>query len=508
MLNSTIRKRFLAASLLGLCSCAAPLTQTPAPSNTIQFLLVNDVYIGEPMDNGLGGIARLKTLRAELARNAPVKMMLAGDFLFPSLLSKWYKGKQMVEYFNAAGLDYVTFGNHEFDDSRQTLDARIAQSRFRWTSANCMGADNAPIPGVSQWDTVTVSGVKIGLFGVTILQTYPRWIKCGNLDSAVHATIPKLKAQGAQLIVGLTHTFREQDSTFLANEPEIDFILGGHEHTPQIVDIGNRFVVKADRNAQTAQLVTLTRQGSGWKRTHRLLTIDASIPADPSAASLVAGWQDSLEKRLGPPEVIAHTPVPIDISNEPVRSRETQFGNFVADAIRAGTGADVAATIGGAMRYDDELPAGPITNRQIESVYLFPDETRIATFPISGARLRDVLEHSLSRGGEQFGGYLQLSGVRFDWDASRPVGSRILGDLRRADGAVIAPNDTVRFSINAYTACDGGDGYSIPESAEACKTRGAGPRAAQLVIDYMRGQKTITLPPTGRVKPVHSSGDL
>lgn len=495
-----IQKRIVVVTFLGVWSCNAPTTQAPKPENTIQFLLVNDVYAGETTDNGLGGIARLTTLRRQLAEKAPLKMMLAGDFIFPSLLSKWYKGLQMIEYFNAAGLDYATYGNHEFDDSRQTLLNRISESKFKWTSANCMSADGTPIPGVSPWDTVTISGVKFGLVGVTVVQSYPRWIKCGNPDSALHATIPRLKRAGAEIVIGLTHVNRWEDSAFLANEPEIDFILGGHEHVPQVVQIGDRFIVKADRNAQSAQLVTLTRRDGKWLRSHKLIRLDSSIASEPTAVALVRRWQDSLEKRLGPPQVIATTPVPIDVTNAPVRSRETQFGNFAADAIRAGTGAEVAGTIGGAMRFDDEIDAGPISNRTIESIYLYPDETRIATFPITGARLREILEHSLVRGGGQFGGYLQVSGVQFAWDSARAVGARITGDLRRPDGSVIHPADTLRFSINAYTACDSGDGYTIPESTEACKTRDSDPRLAQLVIDYMRAGKTVILPPLGRVR--------
>ncbi len=502
MLTLKIRKRILATALVAASSCAPPYAQAPKPANTIQFLLVNDVYIGEQMENGTGGIARLTTLRSQLGEKGTVNLMLAGDFLFPSLLSKWYKGAQMIEYFNAAGLDYVTYGNHEFDDSRQTLLDRISGSRFKWTSANCMAADGTAIPGVSKWDTATISGVKFGFFGATILQSYPRWIKCGSLDSAVHATIPKLKAAGAEVIVGLTHTTRAEDSTLLANEPSIDFILGGHEHTPQIVEIGNRFIVKADRNAETAQLVTMTRQGGGWRRSHQLIRLDSTVAADAKSAALVRRWQDSLEKRLGPPGIIATTPVPIDITNTPLRRKETPFGNFVADAIRLGTGADVSAFIGGAMRLDDELSPGPISNRRVESIYLFPDETRIATFPITGARLREILEHSLSRGGATFGGYLQVSGVQLEWDSLRTVGSRIAGDLRRTDGTVIRPDDILKFSINAYTACDGGDGYSIPESVEACKRRESGPRAAQLVIDHMRAEKVVNLPPLGRVRRI------
>lgn len=501
MTKTMLRTTFLALAILTFSGCA-PAFRQAQPDKTIQFLLVNDLYIGEPMENGLGGIARLTTLKQQLARNGPVKMMLAGDFLFPSLVSKWYKGMQMIEYLNTAGLDYATYGNHEFDDSRQTLVSRIGESRFKWTSANCTNPDGTQLPGVSHWDTVTVSGVKFGIFGATLLQSYPRWIKCVNPDSAIHATIPKLKAQGAEFIVGLTHVFRAQDSTFLANEPEIDFILGGHEHIPQVVTLGNRFVLKADRNAQSAQLVTLEKRNGNWTRTHRLIQIDSTIPSEPTAAALVARWQDTLERRLGPGRVIATSSVVLDASNVRARSIETAFGNLVADAIRAGTGADVAATIGGAMRYDDEIPAGPITNRLVESIYLFPDETRIATFPLSVARLRAVLEQGISRGGGIWGGYLQISGVQFEWDSTRAVGSRIVGDLRRPDGTVLSHGDTLKFSINAYTACDSGDGYSIPESADACTRREAGPRAAQLLIDYLEARKTVQLPAVGRVRRI------
>ena len=43
-----------------------------------------------------------------------------------------------------------------------------------------------------------------------------------------------------------------------------------------------------------------------------------------------------------------------------------------------------------------QFPAGPITNHQLESIFLFPDEARIMVFPITGARLREVLERGVS----------------------------------------------------------------------------------------------------------------
>src|SRR6476619_3171835 len=130
-------------------------TPTPAP---LRFLLINDVYFGDTLRNGTGGLSRVAWLRDSLAKAGPITFVLAGDFVSPSLLSKWYRGEQMREEMNAAGINLVTFGNHEFELDRDTLVARIANSKFKWTSANCMEASGAPFPGVSKWDTTTING--------------------------------------------------------------------------------------------------------------------------------------------------------------------------------------------------------------------------------------------------------------------------------------------------------------------------------------------------------------
>ncbi len=98
---------------------------------------------------------------------------LAGDFLSPSLLSKYYGGRQMVEALNAAKLDYATFGNHEFELPRDTLIARIDESSFKWLSTNCTLADGTRFPKVLPWDTVRVSGHLVGLFGLTLAGRLP-----------------------------------------------------------------------------------------------------------------------------------------------------------------------------------------------------------------------------------------------------------------------------------------------------------------------------------------------
>ncbi len=495
-----VRRVPLVASLLLLAACAPATVPTPATA-PLRFLLVNDVYFGDTLRDGSAGLARVAALRDSLARTGPVAFVLAGDFLSPSLLSKWYRGEQMRQELNAADVDRVTFGNHEFELDRDTLIARIANSRFKWTSANCMMADGNPFPGVSRWDTSTVNGVKVGVFGVTIVESYRRYAKCSNADSAAHWAVASLKGTGAQVIYGLTHQTKEADSLLLLREPDITFILGGHEHEWHRILAGDRRLLKADANSRTAQLLTLTRSSNGWNQHDELIRIDKHLPFDASTQAVVSVWNDSIAKRLGPEKVVATTNFPLDGRDQVNRARESPLGDVVTDAMRLGTGADAAVMNSGTMRIDDVLPAGPISNYQLESIFLFADETKILTFPITGSRLRTILEHGVAEGSVGKGPYLQVSGVKYTWDPRQPTGSRIIGDIRRSNGTVIGPNDTIRLAMNVYPACEGGDGYSVPEAKPACDMRDAAPRAADLVVRHLTNDLggKVTAPAADRV---------
>jgi 5'-nucleotidase len=222
---------------------------------------------------------------------------------------------------------------------------------------------------------------------------------------------------------------------------------------------------------------------------------------DPATQAVVAAWNDSVAKRLGPQRTVATVAFPLDGRDQTNRARESPLGDLVTDAIRLGTGADAAVMNSGTMRIDDVIAAGPITNYQLESIFLFPDETRIMTFPIKGARLREILEHGVAAGSVGKGPYLQVSGLKYSWDPSKPSGSRIVGSIRKTDGTVIKPTDTIRLSFNVYPACEGGDGYKVPEAKAACDARSSAPRAADLVMKHIteRLGGKVDVPPAGRV---------
>ncbi|HKY95964.1 MAG TPA: metallophosphoesterase, partial [Kiloniellales bacterium] len=172
--------------LLALAGCAAQPPRV-GDSGTVTILSMNDVYRIEGVDGGaVGGPARLRTLRQELAAADPDLIVLhAGDFLYPSLLSRSYDGQQMVDVLNRLDGDpaafddrfIVTFGNHEFDKSAlkhaALLDARIEESQFTWLGSDIDFAEDAQgqtlvaAPNLLERRLIEANGVTVGLFSLT-----------------------------------------------------------------------------------------------------------------------------------------------------------------------------------------------------------------------------------------------------------------------------------------------------------------------------------------------------
>ena len=122
--------------------------QLTCPPGPIEFIVLqlNDVYEISPLDGGrVGGMARVATVLQQLkAKNPNTIAVLSGDFLNPSLISSIridgvpIAGEQMVAAMNAVGIDYVTFGNHEFDVSGALLERRLAELSATVVSSNVM----------------------------------------------------------------------------------------------------------------------------------------------------------------------------------------------------------------------------------------------------------------------------------------------------------------------------------------------------------------------------------
>ena len=121
---------------------SAPRARAP-----LTILQLNDVYSTVPID-GAGGLARVATLKRRLSEAGLTPLLvMAGDFLSPSVASSVFKGEQMVAALNAAGLDMATFGNHEFDFGADVLRQRMKESKWQWLASNLVDGTGKPLAG-------------------------------------------------------------------------------------------------------------------------------------------------------------------------------------------------------------------------------------------------------------------------------------------------------------------------------------------------------------------------
>ena len=136
---------FVLTLVFGACVSRAA---TPADSDLVRvtFLQINDAYVLEPVDSGRrGGMARLATLVHEARRENPNTIfVIGGDFLSPSVESTFLQGSQMVAALDAVGLDYATFGNHEFDFGPAVLAERMASDLEQGGACVVIGVAHCP----------------------------------------------------------------------------------------------------------------------------------------------------------------------------------------------------------------------------------------------------------------------------------------------------------------------------------------------------------------------------
>lgn len=202
----------------------------------LRIIQVNDVY---ELDN----FPSFKTLVDE-KRNGPsvVIVVMAGDFLGPSLLSSLDKGRGIVDVMNQCGFSHVCIGNHETDVPINAIAPRIMQSNFVWLNTNMRQLDDKLDIETKAHDVVIVSNgkfsKKVGLLG--LLTEDPGLYRPGafggaSIEPVMDATEVYLKnglPQDLDLIIPLTHQRIAEDRTF-ANKFGGDvfpIIIGGHDH--------------------------------------------------------------------------------------------------------------------------------------------------------------------------------------------------------------------------------------------------------------------------------------
>lgn len=477
-----------------------------AQNVTITILHVNDVYQFMPVEGGKrGGLARLLTLKKQIKEENPNTIFtLGGDTLSPSVETRTYKGAQMIDAWNAVGIDYAVFGNHEFDIKTAELLQRMKESKFTWLGANVFDTrSNKIFADTPPFVIKEIGGVKVGFIGFLLPETketssMEASLTVNDFCETAKEIVPKMRAAGANAVVGLTHLFMAQDKR-LATCADFDLILGGHEHTLLQSSANGTPIFK-----MTADARELGRFNLNFDReTKRLTSIDwevipvtDSIPDAPEFAAVFDKYKDLLQKLAEP---VGATAVELDALSLSSRTKETNIGNFIADSYRKAAQADIGLLNGGSIRADLTYAPGVLTKRDVLSI--LPFNNPVVKVEITGKLLKEILEHGVARSAagedKEPGRFPQISGVSFKFDTTKAAGSRVTEIL--VGGKPVDENKTYTLATSDFLVSKGGDGYTMFAKGKVLTDSATAPKDSDLLEKAIRDAKTIAPRLEGRI---------
>ncbi|PKW25658.1 bifunctional metallophosphatase/5'-nucleotidase [Phycicoccus duodecadis] len=474
----------------------------------------------DPSRTPAGGAEHLATALSELRKDAPKGRSLtvaAGDLIGGStFLSGLFHDEPAVETLNAMKLDVSSVGNHEFDEGTAELlrmqkggchpvdgcyfpTQPYGGADFQWLAANVVKKSDGRtlLPGTS---VKNVNGMKIGFIGMT-LEATPTLVDPAGVASVdfkdevetAESQAKLLKKQGVQSIVVLLHEGGYQSGTYdqcvgisgpidqiaRTMTADVDAIITGHTHQPYVCHIPDpaghdRLVTSA---ASYGQVVTETdlvidRRTGDVDRRHTTaqnhLVSRAAYPADPEQTKILAKW-NAIAGPLAA-QVVGSNAEDITGDAGGDRGIETPMGDLVADAILWGTQAPASGgaqisfmNVGGvraSLLYAPKYAEGPGQITYAEAYDVAPFGNLLVSMDLTGAQITTILEQQYqpvaARGSRPTLALGVSQGFSYQWDASRPQGSRVVPGSMTLNGTPLSATGTYRVSTLNFLA-NGGD---------------------------------------------------
>ncbi len=371
----------------------------------LRIVSINDVYSLEclPRLKSLVRHYRAEDESAKHARDGLI-VVIAGDFVAPSLLSSLDAGRGMVDCLNDVGITHAVLGNHEDDIPTAELHARVAEMNAMWLSTN-VSFD----PKMRTHDIIDVGGIKVGLVGVVM--TDAAIYRDAPFGGAAHeppldTVLREAKSLidgGCACVIPITHQSIDDDRELARAGQSLHFpvIIGGHEHTPFLEDVFGTKIVKAGADAHAAVITELSWDDNGALTvTTRLEPVDG-YAEDPELRARVDGHMQKVHEieaaslvMLAPGETL---------SSIGARAKPTSLGTLLCSRIRDALGADVCLFNGGGIRgareYKTHFTYGDLTNE-------VPFDNEVVVVRIPGKVVREAIEASRAHAPVESGSFL------------------------------------------------------------------------------------------------------
>ncbi len=440
----------------------------------------------------LGGLDRIATLVKAIRAERPGRTLLldGGDAMQGSWVTLQTKGADIVRAYRALGVDAMT-AHWEFTYGTERVKEIVEELGFPFLAGNVLDTEWEE-PVFESTAYFERGGVKIAVIGQAFPYTpvsNPRWMipnwSFGIREERVAQHVEKARAEGAQLVVLLSHNGFDVDRKLASRVAGIDVILTGHTHDalPQVLQVGKTLLVGTGSHGKfLARLDLDVRDGAIKDFAFRLIPVFSdAIRPDREMAQLIeelrAPFKAELERTLGYTKDLLYRR----------GNFQGTWDDLICAAILEQRDAEIALSPG--FRWGPSLlPNEPIRMEDLwaQTAITYPQVYRIT---MTGAQLKDVLEDVADnifnpdpyyQGG---GDMVRVGGLGFTIDVEQPIGRRISELTFLKTGAPIDPER--RYVVAGWA--------SVNEGTE-------GPPVWELVARYIEERKEIAVPRAGLVR--------
>ena len=533
-------------------------------AKSVQVLQFSDLHGAIEVGSSFGAPLLVSNFEADRKAAAATITVSSGDNIGAAPpISTEFEEMPTIESMNLMKVDASTFGNHEHDRNLAHVQKVIGAADFQWVVSNYPASSMAVLKSGSKeaksFTIIDRGGIKVGIVGSntpeTIEQVFP-----GNLDYTdasgkkatieidpgvvgINKAIVEAKAAGADIVIAVIHQGWLENADGVAKglynslASQIKgaaVIYGGHSHqtfstiipptnrsTPVLLGEVRNAGVEYTRSQiciNNGKVVGTSIQNILKAATPTINTgvVSTVTTQDATAAALVKKYKDQLSAKLDIKIGSVSGIFPRGGSPAVERSGENPMGIYIADLLRAKYKTDFALSNGGGIR--DTFPAktyipadtklvrtgtGALDVTLGDALTVYPFGNQVATTVVTGANLWAALENGVGGNYPGDGRFPQVSGFKFSFDASKPLGSRIVS-VTKNDGTAIAKDSTVYTLTTLDYIIYGGDGYVNVFSPAQAKVFGAllDVFVDALKADMAAGKVTQVPALDGRVKKV------
>lgn len=380
-------------------------------------------------EHPLGGLAAAKATLDRERASAPggVLALNAGDLAEGTMVSYLTGGKVVGEALHEFGFDAIEPGNHDFVMGVAHLRELLSQIGAPVVGANIVnGADGTPMAGTSPYLLRDVDGVRLAIVGLDT-PDMERFVDRSRLEGlkfraaadTLQRVLPEVRAQGADVVIVLSHLGFDEDRKLANAVPGLDVIVGGHSHTelPQgHVENGTIIVHPGAQGHFVGKLDLCIDRQTRRITSHEACLVkvsDREVHPDDRVAAIVERYSQEVEAASSQVMGVA--------SEELVYSHKEacKLNQIHADSLLAATGAEIALTSARNLR--GNVKPGEVPFKDLFAAFPMTEEDAVV-FRVTGGMLRAELEDRIADGGR---GIAVPAGLEYSYDPTRPNLDRV-----------------------------------------------------------------------------------